>query len=237
MVLTILAERGMRLPFFKGMGLAGVALVSLATVAASARAETTKLPTPPPAVAAGPVAKAPAAYTYGHVYLFRGIGNFLSRGIDTFDTELEARGVPVSIYNHRLWPTAADEIVAGYRTGKNVLPIVIIGHSLGANSAILLSNFLGEKGVPVRLVVTFDHVLDMPPLANNAAELIDYYKPPFGQPTKVAPDFAGPVAATNLEGREDVTHDSIDKTPAFHKVVLDKIIDILKKKPKGVAKG
>jgi hypothetical protein len=221
-----------------GLGLAALALGFLAPGAVSAAPAKPKpaVVAPDDSAPAAPV-KPAATIPYGHVYLIRGIGNFLSHGIDTFETELKARGVPVSIYNHRNEDILLDDVTAGYRKDKGNVPIIIIGHSLGANAAILLSNKLGDRGIPVRLVVTFDHVLDMPPLTNNAAELIDYYKPPFGHPTNVVPGFKGPVMSTNLEGHADVTHDSIDKTPAYHQVVLDKIMTILKKKPKPAAKG
>jgi thioesterase domain-containing protein len=181
-----------------------------------------------------PAATKPAAtITQGHVYLIRGLGNFLSRGIDTFKSEFDALGVPNTIFNHTRYSEITDQVIASYRKDKNLAPIIIIGHSFGANAAVRMANRLGASGVPVRLLVTFDSVWDNPELGSgNAAEVIDYYKPEFGRAARLAAGFKGPVASTNLAGHADITHDSIDKNAAFHKVVVARVLAILKVKPK-----
>ena len=216
--------------------LAAVALGFLGAAGLTS-AETVRNACAAPPVTVAATAKAPAGYSYGYVYLFRGLGNFPSRGIDTFKSELDALGVRNSIYNHIRWHDVADAVIATYKKDKTLAPIIIIGHSFGANAAIVMSRWLGQNDVPVRLVVTFDGVQDIPPIQNNVAEVIDYYKPPFGRATPIAPNFPGPVTATNLAGHDEITHNSIDKMEAYHKAVLARILDILKKPPKAVAKG
>src|SRR5438045_25411 len=66
-------------------------------------------PLPPPP---GPVQQ----YTYGRVILMRGLMNIFSRGIDTLETELKQRGLPVKIYNHTAWNATADAMIEEYKT-------------------------------------------------------------------------------------------------------------------------
>ena len=52
----------------------------------------------------------------------------------------------------------ADYLIDEYRSGKNVKPVIIMGHSLGADAAVNMGNYLAGKRVPVRLIVAFDGV-------------------------------------------------------------------------------
>jgi hypothetical protein len=199
---------------------------------AGAGAETPKQPVPTPA----PAPKA-AAYS-GHVYLLRGlVGSVLSKGINTFKAELDALGIPATADSYTRWDKVANAALAAYKADPKPGPIVIIGHSFGANAAVIMSNWLGAHGVPVRLVVTFDGVRDdMPPLDNSAAELIDFYKPPFGRATKVVAGFKGKASSTSFAGRKDINHDRIDKDPGLHKQVLARITELMKPATKPKAK-
>ena len=47
------------------------------------------------------------------------------------------------------------QAAAKYKAGSEG-PIIIIGHSLGADAAMEMAAYLGQRGVPVALVVPFD---------------------------------------------------------------------------------
>jgi alpha-beta hydrolase superfamily lysophospholipase len=53
------------------------------------------------------------------------------------------------------WQTLADRAAVDYKAGKEA-PIILIGHSLGADAVMEMAAYLGRKGVPVALVVPFD---------------------------------------------------------------------------------
>ncbi|HZP19647.1 MAG TPA: thioesterase domain-containing protein [Bauldia sp.] len=208
-----------------GAAAAGIALMLLAGATPSAAKEK------PAPTAAAP---APAAAYAGHVYLFRGLaGSILSKGINTFMAELDALGIPATADSYTRWEKVANAALAAYKADPKPGPVIIVGHSFGANAAVIMANWLGARGVPVRLVVTFDGVRDdMPALDNSAAELIDFYKPPFGRATKVVAGFKGKVSSTSFAGRSDITHDTIDKDPELHRQVIARIVELMKIGPK-----
>src|SRR6202044_2029723 len=90
-----------------------------------------------------------------HVYLLRGLMNIFSLGMDTLADELNRRGVYATVDNHAEWQSLANQAAANYKAGKEG-PIIIIGHSLGADAVMTMADYLGKRGVPVALVVPFD---------------------------------------------------------------------------------
>ena len=87
-----------------------------------------------------------------HVYLFRGLADVFSTGMDTLADELNKRGVYATSHNHADWQEIADRTAADYKAKKEG-PIILIGHSLGADAAMEMADYLGDKGVPVALVI------------------------------------------------------------------------------------
>ena len=111
----------------------------------------------PAAAAAKDKTPAPAAtMEHGTVYLMRGLANIWSRGMDQLTDQLVAKGVRATVHNHARWRELAAEAADRYAKEKNFAPIILIGHSLGANASVLMAEKLGEAGVPVRLIITFD---------------------------------------------------------------------------------
>jgi hypothetical protein len=99
-------------------------------------------------VAAGPPVIA-------HVYLLRGLMNIFSLGMDTLAEKIQRHDIYATIHNYAEWQTLADHAAAAYHAGKEG-PIIIVGHSLGADAVMEMSAYLGRKGVPVALAVPFD---------------------------------------------------------------------------------
>src|ERR1700761_4771483 len=75
------------------------------------------------------------AQSRAHVYLLRGLMNVFSLGMDTLAEELNARGVYATVDNHTSWQGLADQAAARYKAGTEG-PIIIIGHSLGADAVM-----------------------------------------------------------------------------------------------------
>src|SRR5947207_6513567 len=90
-----------------------------------------------------------------HVYLLRGLMNIFSLGMDTLAEEIQRRGIYATVHNYAEWRALADRAAAAYRAGREG-PIIIIGHSLGADAVMEMSAYLGRRGVPVALAVPFD---------------------------------------------------------------------------------
>lgn len=154
-----------------------------------------------------------------HVYLFRGLMNVFSLGMDQLAAELQSVGISAVVANHTQWSSIADDIIAKYRAGQRG-PIVLVGHSLGADAVMSMAAYLGQSGVPVALVVPFDGTSPHAATA-NVARVLNLYK---GEDVRVSrgPGFRGEL--TNFYVRDmDVNHFNIDKSAALHRMVLRKI--------------
>jgi thioesterase domain-containing protein len=95
------------------------------------------------------------AQSRAHVYLLRGLMNIFSLGMDTLAEEIRRQGIYATVHNYAEWQTLADRAAVAYRAGREG-PIIIIGHSLGADAVMEMSAYLGRRGVPVALAVPFD---------------------------------------------------------------------------------
>ncbi|MGA7786870.1 MAG: thioesterase domain-containing protein, partial [Xanthobacteraceae bacterium] len=80
------------------------------------------------------------------------------------------RGVYATSHSHVDWKSIADKAAADYKSG-NEGPIILIGHSLGADAVMEMADYLGDKGVPVALVVPFDGTQSFPAPGNVARVL------------------------------------------------------------------
>src|SRR5271168_626464 len=95
------------------------------------------------------------AQSRAHVYLLRGLMNIFSLGMDTLSEELNKRGVYSTVHSYSEYQALAEQAAARYKAGTEG-PIIIIGHSLGADAVMEMAEYLDRKGVPVALAVPFD---------------------------------------------------------------------------------
>jgi hypothetical protein len=169
----------------------------------------------------------------GHVYIFRGLMNIWSRGMDRLGKTLAVEGVRLTVENHRHWKQMADEAAKEYAADKNFAPIIIIGHSLGADAAVLMATRLGEKGVPVRLVVCFDGVAAKQsdieiPVSANVEEVLNFYKGRgWGREMTPSKGFKGKIENVDLRGIISVGHMNIDKNPELQARVVALVLEVL----------
>jgi pimeloyl-ACP methyl ester carboxylesterase len=86
-----------------------------------------------------------------------GLLTIFSLGMDTLAEELKGHDVYATVDSYSDWQTLADQAAADYKARKEA-PIILIGHSLGADAVMEMAAYLGRKGVPVALVVPFEIV-------------------------------------------------------------------------------
>lgn len=185
-----------------GMRAFGVALVAMSVVGASA-----------------------ASARSGHVYIMRGFTGMFSTGMDELGAELRTRGVDASVHSYAAYGDLATEAAATYR--KDHAPIIIIGHSMGADSAVSMADELKQARVPVALVVTFSPS-DVEPAPANVAQVVNYYQAGSiwrGRIT-AAPGFHGRIRNVNLDGDASINHLNIDDAARLHKETIAKILAI-----------
>ncbi len=154
----------------------------------------------------------------GHIYLLRGLANIFSTGLDTLDEKLVQRGFAATVHNHIDYEALAAEAARLQKSGKG--PIIIIGHSLGADAAIFMAEKMKAAGAPVALVVTFGPTMNLT-APSNVSHVINYYT---GNTLVMRGlGFKGTISNVNLNVAPDINHLNIDKSNRLHASVISKI--------------
>ena len=120
--------------------------------------------------------------TNAQIVLMRGLANVFSRGMDEMSERLTGLGFSPRLINHRGWQVAADTIAQNYRNG-NRAPIIIIGHSLGANAAFNLAKRLQSQNIPVAYVAVFDPTQSLA-VPTNVDTFVNFYLNRTGRPAR-----------------------------------------------------
>jgi hypothetical protein len=167
----------------------------------------------------------------GEVYLLRGLANVFSRGLDTLGAKMVRNGLDARVYNHGAWRELADNIVARAKRKQVSYPIVIMGHSLGANASTLMAKFLGDRGIKVQYVVAFDPTVPTF-VGKNINRVINFYLPLEDNRNMVrkAPGFKGTLKNINVRGVRGITHTSVEKDTKFHTEVMRRTLSYTKKR-------
>jgi pyruvate/2-oxoglutarate dehydrogenase complex dihydrolipoamide acyltransferase (E2) component len=160
----------------------------------------------------------------GHVYLLRGLLNIFSLGMDDLAAKLQARGVAATVHNHAEWQSLADEIAARYKAGKHG-PIVLIGHSLGADAVMIQADYLGKKGVPVALVVPFDGTGSYA-ASSNVSRVMNLTQRDYAY-MKRGSGFRGELQNIDVSKDGSIDHINIDKSGRLHNMVVGKVLGVL----------
>jgi hypothetical protein len=107
------------------------------------------------------------------VYQMRGLLN-VSTGLDQLAAKLARKRIESEVANHAAWRGFAADAISRYRRGK-LCRIVIVGHSLGADSAISMADALNAAKVPVSLIITYGPFQSrvVPP---NVRRMVNYYR-------------------------------------------------------------
>jgi alpha-beta hydrolase superfamily lysophospholipase len=160
-----------------------------------------------------------AASSAPQVYLMRGFMNVFSYGMDSLAAELRAAGMSATVGSYAEWQAVAREIAANYKAGHRG-PIVLVGHSFGADAVMDMGQYLGEMGVPVALIIPFDGTYPHAASA-NVAHVLNIYRSADAKITR-GPGFRGEI--TNYPVPDDgVGHTNIDKVPRLHSMVINRI--------------
>jgi hypothetical protein len=183
-----------------------------------------------------PTSDAPRA---GNVYLVRGLIGVFSTGMDALSDKINAAGVRAKVFQDLQDGELANAIIAKYKGVKNPEPLILIGHSYGADDVLTVSHKLETAGIPINMVVTVDATIP-PTVPTNVAVEYNYFQ---SQPTDFIPMFRGiPLKQekpgvgqlTNMDLRKDrldllmpgTNHINIDKNTKLHDEVVQKVLAI-----------
>lgn len=170
------------------------------------------------------------------VFVMRGgLGGIFSTGMNdlqrTLERDYRIRTESTVWYKEN---ALSNYIIKNYGTNKLPGPIILAGHSLGANDQIKVALKLAKKHIPVALLITIDAVspLKVPP---NVKHVVNIHKPSF------VPLFSGLLvkavdpASTTIENinaatlnKVAVNHFTIDKNSEVQKLMIKKILDAIK---------
>jgi hypothetical protein len=143
------------------------------------------------------------AESHPHVYLFRGLADVFSTGMDTLADELNKRRIHATSHSHTDWKAIADRAAADYKAKKEG-SIILIGHSLGADAVMEMADYLGDKGVPVALVVPFDGTQSFP-VPGNVARVVNFTQRDYAY-MRPGPGFRGSLNNVDLSTNHDISH-------------------------------
>ena len=156
------------------------------------------------------------------VLFLRGWLGVFSTGLDSLADELKAKGIKAEVAGHLHWETAVADIVRARAAGETG-PLVLLGHSQGANNVIDMARALEARKVPVDLLVTLAPLLQ-DPIPANVARAINYYQSPgWGAPIAGDSNFHGKLSNVDVAGDPTIFHVTIDKSARIHAEILREI--------------
>jgi len=173
----------------------------------------------------------------GEVYLLRGLFNVWSTGMDEIGKKLQARGVKGEVLPGPEWLILGEHILSRRQKLSHQDPLVLVGHSYGADDAVRLARFLEGKNVTVDALVLVDPTTP-PTIPANVKRCFNLFK---SRPsTDWMPWFRG--IAVHVKNRKtqllnydlrlhdptgryaNLDHFKIDNNPDVHGIVIREIL-------------
>lgn len=174
----------------------------------------------------------------GNAYLLRGFIGIFSTGIDDLTAKINTSGVRAHVYQDDQWSSLAATIREKYRGETEHEPIVLIGHSYGADDVVRIARQLQEDKIDVDLLITLDPVTP-PKVPGNVKTCINLYQSngvadalPWLRGIPLTADEPGPARLVNANIRKDrtdllepgVDHFNIEKKTKIHGEVLKQVL-------------
>jgi hypothetical protein len=184
-----------------------------------------------------PTSQAPRA---GNAYLFRGLIGLFSGGIDAMTVKINQAGIRAHVFQEDQHVLIGQVVAETYAKAKgNHEPIVLIGHSLGADDAIKVARDLDAVGVDVDLLICIDATRP-PKVPKNVKVCYNYYQPSVFDGTGILrgialetdPGFRGQIHNMNVRDEYkhllewDTNHVNIDKNTKIHADVIAKMMPV-----------
>jgi hypothetical protein len=180
---------------------------------------TTATPLEPPNTA-GKVTVEPR----GRAYLFRGLIGVIDWGMDELAQRINRTGVTADISSHLMWRAVANQAISDYR--RDPEPITLIGHSMGADSAVAFAEYLNAADVPVNLLVTYEPTRFADNVPANVERYINLYQSDSilgGGDVVQDRRFHGHYASFNLKDHREIIHINLDKFEHIQEQLVGKI--------------
>lgn len=164
----------------------------------------------------------------GEVIFIRGGFNVFSRGLDQMAAKLEKNGVKTRIYQHKELKRVASEVIANQKKfGRK--PIIMVGHSWGANALLEVAEILRKKRLRVNYAATFA-ATEPSPVPSNVRKLTNYYfkTDGWGKRVVAGKGFRGRLKNIDMSNKPDVHHFNIEKQTRLQNQVINNVLRILR---------
>lgn len=163
------------------------------------------------------------------IYVLRGGLDIFSTGMNVLAHELTIQGIPAQAVSFDDWHGYLAKIVAAYR--KHPYRVILIGHSYGANTILLMAYELQKSNIPVDLLVFYD-LTDSAKVPDNVRHVLNFRSSSStGIDVTVGGgfDFTGTIQNVT---RPDLNHITIDKAEDLHKQTISEIMRLLHRHPR-----
>ncbi|WP_276121499.1 alpha/beta fold hydrolase [Pararhizobium qamdonense] len=162
------------------------------------------------------------------VYLFRGLANIFSTGLDEIGRKLRAAGVDAHVEGFMAWRSALNKILAD-RQKFGPSPIILVGHSLGANAIISLAQALEQRGIRVDYMASFA-ATSPSPLPANVTRVVNFYfsSHSWGAILTKGPGFKGKLDNRDLSRDLRVNHFNVEKQASLQDEVVKGILRVVR---------
>jgi alpha-beta hydrolase superfamily lysophospholipase len=170
------------------------------------------------AAAVAGVVLVPVHAQAAHVYLLRGFAGVFSTGLDDLAEQLSKRGYKATVHSYTEADTLAAEAAREQKAGKG--PIILIGHSYGAEAAFGMAEDMKKQGASVALIVSYAPTVSVA-APSNVHAVVNYYQGDV--PITKGPGFHGSLNNVNLDNSDGVNHFNVEKIAKFQKQVIARV--------------
>lgn len=155
------------------------------------------------------------------VYFFRGGFDIFSTGMNEMAATLRARKVNAVSCSFLNWQSVANDLIR--RSSRKTVshPIIVIGHSWGADAAVDFANLLGRNGISTDLVLGMDPT-GTRTFTKGAKRVINYRCGQTGQYRK-GPGFRGSLKQVEVAGF-GANHFNIEQVSEVQALALGEIL-------------
>jgi hypothetical protein len=167
------------------------------------------------------VLSVPGTASAEEVYFFRGGFDIFSTGMNEMASQLRAKKVNAVSHSFMSWQSVAKDILKRSKEKKVSYPIVVLGHSWGADAVADFANYLGENGISTDLVIGFDPT-GTRIFTKGAKRVINYRCGQTGQYRK-GPGFRGSLSQVEAENY-GANHFNIEQVSAVQALALKEVL-------------
>lgn len=161
------------------------------------------------------------------VYFFRGGFDIFSTGMNKMAADLRAQKINATSQSFMSWQSVANDIIRRSKEKKVSYPIVVLGHSFGADAVTDFANYLGQNGISTDLVIGFD-ATGTRILTKGAKRVVNYRSSQIGPYVK-GEGFRGTISHVDVS-KFGANHFTIEQTKEVQALAMKEVLATVKSK-------